>query len=112
MISQFLWVKYTLAGSFDSVAFGPLDSELLARSRPQFLMVRPLQLYATWQLASLEKARVCTNKMKALGFFLKKSLYFIGAQLINSIVLVSGIQQIDLLYICMLSIIFQTLFPI
>ena len=75
MISQFLWVRYALAGSFGSVACGPLDSDLLARGRPQFLMVRPLYLYATWQLASLEKARACTNKMKALGFF-KKCLFF------------------------------------
>ena len=114
MISQFLWVKYALAGSFGSVACGPLDSDLLARGHPQFLMVRPLYLYATWQLTSLEKARACTNKMKVLGLK-KKSLFFIGAQLINSMrltVLVSGIQQIDSVIHMHVSTIFQTLFPI
>ena len=69
-------MKYALAGSFGSVACGPLDSDLLARGHPQFLMVRPLYLYATWQLTSLEKARACTNKMKVLGLKKKKFIFY------------------------------------
>ena len=52
--------------------------------------------------------------MKLLGLK-KKSLFFIGAQLINSMrltVLVSGIQQIDSVIHMHVSTIFQTLFPI
>ena len=49
--------------------------------------------------------------MWGLKFYIFKFLFYIGEQLINNVVLVSGVQQSDSVIHIHVSILFQILFP-
>ena len=51
------------------------------------------------------------NVSCAAFFFFFNFLFYIGAQLINNVVLVSGVQQSDSVIHIHVSILFQILFP-